>query len=720
MSLSRRRFMTTSAMAAAGLWIAGNGKVYAFGQSPRLRRFIQPLPGVGPTGIPVASANTRLYTAQFAGGASTPVDFYRIVMGQYQQWMHPDLPGPTKLWGYADATNGLPAFRYLGPAIVATRDKPVRINFINLLPPIHPLPVDNTIPGAETGQHQNRAAIHMHGGFVPWTSDGGPFHWFTPSGAHGPSLVSWLPNALGIKTDDYWYPNQQSARLMWYHDHAVGITRLNAYAGLAAPYIIVDSVETDMVAAGILPDLVGIPLALQDKSYKRVADRWGLPGDLWYPHVYEGPDALGQLPDFTPGTAGVTGRWDRGGAPIQPLPTNSCIPEFYADNIVVNGAVYPYVTVPRRRVRFRLLNGSQARVFNLSLWYTTNKGFIADLKKPGPPIVQIGSEGGFLPAPAVLNNPPSPAIVLDDVTGNPVTYNLLLAGAERADVVIDFSGCPNNSVLMLYNDAPSPFPGGDPRNDYYPGSGDWRSWGGVNQVGQNPAFGPDTRGVLQIRVVDDGIKDSVSYESWLPAAANALAQAWNQGDNLLDTTGATVVKRTLNEDFDQYGRLIQRLGTTTIRGTNNEGNPTYSMNYADDIADDEYMPAEGETQIWEIYNQTGDTHPIHFHIVTVKVLGRAPFDASAGFTPIGALRPPDANEMGWKETVRMNPGEVTVVAMRFDLPKMPSTINNRFKVKVPTSPRPQALGKYEYVWHCHILEHEEHDMMRPLVVTPKP
>jgi spore coat protein A len=206
----------------------------------------------------------------------------------------------------------------------------------------------------------------------------------------------------------------------------------------------------------------------------------------------------------------------------------------------------------------------------------------------------------------------------------------------------------------------------------------------------------------------------------LDTVRSALSHAWNQPENQFYTDGATRVQRTLNEDFDQNGRLIQMLGTTTPRGLNNEGDTTYSMAYLDAVELDEQMPDEGETQIWEIYNLTGDTHPIHFHIVNVRVLGRAPFDTSGpNFAPVGDLRPPDANESGWKETVRMNPGEVTVVAMRFDLPKMPTKINNRFPVKVPTSPRFPGKKAYEYVWHCHILEHEEHDMMRPLLVRPK-
>ena len=126
--------------------------------------------------------------------------------------------------------------------------------------------------------------------------------------------------------------------------------------------------------------------------------------------------------------------------------------------------------------------------------------------------------------------------------------------------------------------------------------------------------------------------------------------------------------------------------------------------------------------MWDIYNTTGDVHPIHFHLVNVQILGRAPFaqdgdgnPVGGNFTPSGPWIAPDANERGYKETVRMNPGEVTRVVMRFTLPPDP-VVNSAGKnrpIQVPTSPR---TGGYEYVWHCHILEHEEHDMMRPLVV----
>ena len=140
---------------------------------------------------------------------------------------------------------------------------------------------------------------------------------------------------------------------------------------------------------------------------------------------------------------------------------------------------------------------------------------------------------------------------------------------------------------------------------------------------------------------------------------------------------------------------------------NRMARPVLGRGYMDPTTEN---PHASDTEIWRVFNLTGDTHPMHFHLVNVQVLGRRPFDAEnfdgkPHFT--ATFRGPEANEVGLKETVRMNPNEMTVLCMKFDLPKVPFT--------VPVSPR---TGGYEYVWHCHILEHEEHDMMRPLVVTP--
>jgi spore coat protein A len=685
---TRRRFIQTSAMVGTGLLVRGRR---AFGQAVpdpinQLRKFVAPLPLPG-SGLSLATPNKTLY-----GQTGAQADFYRIVMGQFRQSLHPDLPA-SKLWGYADATNQLPKWSYLGANIVATKGTPVRVNYVNLLPPVHPLPIDTTLPGAETGQNVNRAAPHLHGGFVVWPSDGGPFHWSTPLLQHGPSWVRWLPNRLGIKTDDYYYSNEQSGRFLWYHDHAVGITRLNAYAGLAAGYFLIDGDELRMFGAGgtVLPDQIpGIPLILQDKSFKNVADQWGRRGDLDYPTSY-GPAEVG-----FPGTP----------------PLISTVPEFFADTPIINGMAYPQLTLPAGVHRFRMLNGTQSRVWNLQLYKedAINPGD-ADTTQKGPDFIQIGTEGGFLPKPAVVpsGNP------FDPTTYNghdPTGYSLVLAGAERADVLIDFSDCGGQSFI-LYNDALSPFPDGGDEVDYYTNGP-----GGA----PNSTVGPNTRTLMRITITQatyTGLRGGALVEA-LKAELKKNELGLLVGDDTIGRVfdapaGYTVRTRTLSEGVDPYGRLIALLGTDFPSG---QDNTVYGMHYTDALRDEE-KHTKGACEVWDIYNTTGDTHPIHFHLFDVQILGRAPFllndDGTAVFEPSGPWVAPDINERGYKETVRMNPGEVTRVIMKFDLPPDPvvNVLGRNRRIPVPTSPR---TGGYEYVWHCHILEHEEHDMMRPLVV----
>ena len=221
---------------------------------------------------------------------------------------------------------------------------------------------------------------------------------------------------------NYYYPMDQSARFVWYHDHAMGITRTNAYSGIASALLVIDDFELSLVSAGLLPDLVGIPLVIQDKSFvaqnilsQDPSWQWGQPGDLWYPHVYEANILSGGVPN-------PKGRWDWGPTctpPAQgtkPLPTRSSkatatslVPEAFFDTILVNGGVYPKVSVPPKRVRFRLLNGSQARFFHLNL-YPGDLSHPGEAKvgTPGPKMYQVGTEGGFLPAVAVIHNNTTP------------------------------------------------------------------------------------------------------------------------------------------------------------------------------------------------------------------------------------------------------------------------------------------------------------------------
>jgi spore coat protein A len=650
-------------------------RIYGFSQSPPgIRKFITALPGLGPTAaneigqyIPVASPDTTTFPG---------VDHYKIAMAAFSEQMHPDLLNPTRFWGYSDAkTNDR---KYLGGLIVAKKNRPVLITAANNLPSVHPLPVDTTIMGAEANQPQNRTTVHLHGGLVPWTTDGGPFSWFTPAG--GPHGASFLNPGPQPGTANYYYPNSQSARLVWYHDHALGITRLNAYAGLASGYIIRDDIEQVLIHTGAIPSRE-VALIIQDKIFFDPSQDPAYPvsgareGDLWYPYLYD--------------------RWDEGpGFNSQLSP--SVVPEFFADTILVNGGVYPYLPVEPRRYRFRILNGSQARFYNLQLYYADSSGTEADLSKPGPAFIQFGTEAGFLPQPVVLNNPPIPTPLVDVQTANPDgPFNLMLAPAERADLIIDFSKVPVGSKLVLYNDAPAPFPGGDAQNDYI-----------------TLTTGPNTRTLMQFRVIPRvGPADPLDFRGTLLALKAALLPF--AFDRLSPESAVRVRDLTLNEDFDEHGRLLQRLGTTTQNGLNNEGNPTWGRNYADTPTE---VVKKGTVEVWRIFNLTADTHPIHFHLVNVQVLWRAPFTfdpSNPDFHTIGPHTAPEPNERGWKETVRMNPGEVTAVIMKFDLPDVPFA--------VPTSPRLQSaygIKGFEYVWHCHILEHEEHDMMRVLVVKP--
>ena len=735
MASNRREFLKRAAWAGAGATLyqsLGKGRAWAFAQSPsNLRKFVTSLPGLGPAAkneigqyIPMATK----HSINFAGRAT---DLYNVAVSQGSELMHPDLPGKTSFFGYSDLYTL--DRKYLAGAIVARRGTPVLLSVSNLLPNRHILPVDPTLMAGPNGQTVgdlpvNRIATHLHGGLTPWFSDGTPLQWFTPSGQHGPSFmnVPGFPALPGTAT--YYYPNDQSARMVWYHDHAIGITRLNAYAGIASAYIIVDDFETGLVNAGLLPDLVGIPLVIQDKGFvprsilkQDPTWKWGNPGDLWYPHDYE-------VTNFADGSVNPKGRWDGGPGVdpppigIQPLPRVSAIPEAFFDTIVINGGVYPKVSVPPRRVRFRLLNGSQARFYHLNLYpeSLSNPGE-ANLTTPGPRIYQTATEGGFLPQLAVHNNDtPIPLDLGGDPSGNTAIadgpFNLLLAPAERADVVIDFNGVPAGTSFILYNDAPGPFPGGDPRNDYFTGDPDQTAFGGApsTALGQ----GPNTRTLLKITVAS-GTPDSVSTSVWRDQLNIQLRSSFLNGDQpgLLYHNGDPSTGRfpfegtpnrllTLNEDFDEFGRLIQTIGTFTQNGSNNQGLPTWGRGYLDPFTEN---PRAGSTEVWQIMNLTGDTHPIHFHLVNVQVIQRQPFSGGPNGYSVGAPIPPDLNERGWKETVRMNPGEITTVIMQFNLPSLPTAA-----MRNSVSPR---TGGKEYVWHCHILEHEEHDMMRPLIVT---
>ncbi len=612
------------------------------------------------------------------------------------------------------------------------KGKPIQVTFRNHLPNSHILPLDPTIMGADDAA--NRASVHFHGGLVPWISDGGPYAWFRPRNSatdpgpfYGPSaergslnIFKQLNPSLRTGEAEYYYPMNQSARFGWYHDHAVGITRLNAYAGVASGLLIRDSFERLMVKYLGLPDYIEnggreLPLVIQEKVFLDGDDPTypgsaTTSGSLWYPFRYTDDFASAE------------------GSHPQDLPI-SVVPEMFGDQMLVNGVVHPRVGLEPRRYRLRVLNATQARFLNLQLYVETAPGSgIPDFNRPGPDFLVIGTEGGFLARPVRVPSGRRLNVsnVIDPGTGLPTDDrqvdlanpggSLLTGPAERWDIVVDLAGYKGKS-LILYNDAPAPFPGGAASND------------GTVDAGV----------VLNQRIMRIDVAAAITGAAdppllltpSTPLAGNplsgidpALSGNWllNGTAPLRIPSGATVRELTLNELFDEQGRLIQMLGTNLFHDLpaghslmQDPGTPpppgaplTAATPYTDAVTE---SPRAGDVEVWRITNLTADTHPMHFHLVNAQLLSRQTFTGYAvtggvgAATGLGTAKGPKATEIGWKDTILMNPGEVTTIVMKFDLAPVPFA--------VPQSPR---TGGFEYVWHCHILEHEEHDMMRPIVV----
>lgn len=707
----RRAFIkSTAAIGAASMFGFRWGAAYAFSQSPTtIPLFGTNLRGIGTIGVAAPDA---------APAPVTGVKHYTFSIDQFQDaGVCPSL-GATTLRGFnptvlmAGQNN-----KHLGGIIVGQKGVPIQLTFRNNLPAgMHIIPNDPTIMGANMGN--NRACVHFHGGSVPWISDGGPMSWWDPAGMTGPSFMNnaVLNPAAAPNEAEYYYPLNQSARFGWYHDHTFGTTRINAYAGMASGLIIRDAFELNLVNQG-LPNYIEaggneIPLVIQDKVFvgpnTAVTDpTWAAvssattPGSLWYAHVYE------------------RNRWKAAGnVNGGGMPNPSIIPEFFGDTMLVNGTTFPKATVEARRYRLRFLNACNARFLNLQFYVAdgspngitlnalgnpTNAPALCDPNSPGAAasVLQIGTEGGFLPKPARIptNLPFNPML--------PLKSSLVVAPAERPDVIIDFSAYAGKSII-LYNDAPAPFPMGAPVNDYFPL---WNVKGNPVNALTPAGFGPNTRVLMRFDVVAATSADlplAIAPASSLSGGIDAPLVPFGTS---VAPLGIPVRQLTLNEGFDANGRLIQMLGTT-VPLTKSGG---FGRAYLDPATE---VVNRGSIEVWEIFNTTADVHPMHFHLVNVQVINRQPFQVSslgntkggANFT--GPATPPEANETGWKETVMMFPGTVTRVIMRFDLAPIVTATN----VVVPTPVSPRTGGN-EFVWHCHILEHEEHDMMRPLIVN---
>jgi FtsP/CotA-like multicopper oxidase with cupredoxin domain len=480
----------TGAILSVAVTTPGTG----YNSVPGIRKFVDTLPGLTAAGandlgnyIPLGVPDQKLYAGS---------DYYEIAVVQYKQQFSADLP-PSNVRGYVqvwsqqlvndvaptvigkvqlfypsgspilDASNNpvyaLDKPSYLGPTLVAQANVPVRVKFTNYLPTGTGgnlfIPVDTSDMGAGLGPDginsytQNRATLHLHGGLTPWISDGTPHQWITPAGEStvypkGVSVqnVPDMPDP-GPGSSTFFYTNQQSARLMFYHDHAYGITRLNVYAGEAAGYLLQDTVEKQLQAAGIIPtDANQIPLVIQDKSFvpsptQLLAEdptwdtaAYGGYGNLWFPHVY----MTNQNPADISG-ANPMGRWDyalwfwppvnctslpaghclitnifavNGGAEpaqVPGIPQPSLTPEAFMDTMTVNGTAYPVLTVQPQPYRFRILNAGNDRMLNLQLYNAASNNPMWNLDgvggKPGTLADANAGEVPMVPAVATPGYP---------------------------------------------------------------------------------------------------------------------------------------------------------------------------------------------------------------------------------------------------------------------------------------------------------------------------
>jgi FtsP/CotA-like multicopper oxidase with cupredoxin domain len=437
----------------------------------------------------------------------------------------------------------------------------------------------------------------------------------------------------------------------------------------------------------IFQDKIFVPPAGPPTNYPLSVN----PGDLFYAYFYD------------PALFGPPGVPSFGQTLNSPPPIPSCVPEFFGDTILVNGTAYPVLEVEARPIRIRMLNACNARFLNPRLVSPAGTTFPNNAEPSpsalGPRFIQIGNEGGYLPQPVALSGAAG--------------AQLLVAPAERADILIDFSKAKAGTEFILYNDAPGPFPGGAAIFDYYPKN--------PKTPTSIPGYGPNTRTLMKFR-----IKAATGTVTPLPNnfhMINLAINGLNDPPLVAQTPGVptpiptqvtvnggtypvSVVRTlTLSEGFDEYGRLAQFLGANIPAANAVPG--FFGWPYLDPTTEN---VGAGTVEVWQLINTTADAHPIHFHLVNVQILYRQAvktkgFVGTITVTPNGQPYAPALNELGWKEAVRMHPGEVTVVIAKFDLPTVP--------FDVPDSPR---TGGNEYVYHCHILEHEEHDMMRPLVV----
>ncbi len=687
MVLSRRQFLVGSAAAGTGLFLV------AFAGGTRIVRAV---PIAGPsldpdditkfvTPLLVPPVMPRAGTIRQRGGK--PIDYYEISVRQLTQQILPSDLHATTVWGYGAVSSkrdrGLLLHHAPSLTIEAERNRPVRVKWINdlvdsdgnYLP--HLLPVDPTLhwanpPGGTTGRDMRPAftstpgpytgpvpiVTHVHGAVgVGDESDGYAEAWYLPAAGNIPAGyatdgtwydffagkalsrfgVDWGP---GFAT--FQYPNANRASTIWYHDHTLGMTRLNVYAGPAGFYIVRGGpddivLDTRDSSKAVLPGpapkandkfpsnktYFEIPIAIQDRAFN-------VDGSLFYPDTRAFFDGL--VAPYIPegGMEGFSPIWN---------------PEYFGNTIMVNGNTWPFQVVEQRRYRFRFLNGCQSRFL------------ILDFNEiPGVEVWQIGNEGGFLAAPVNMTADHD--------------NRILLGLAERADVIVDFTNVPLGRHVLANVGPDEPFGGGVPGHDF-------------------TVADPETTGqVMEFRVVPAVAADPTTPPKFLglPAITPLPAAVRTRPLGLIEKAGT-------GEDHE--GEEVEG-PIEAVLGTIEAGMPVEHL-WMDPVTEN---PDLGDTEIWELYNVTADAHPMHVHEVTFEVVDREGLvmDGDEPELPLrtnGNVTGPEPWETGFKDTVIAYPGQVTRIKATFATPG-------------------------QFVWHCHIVEHEDNEMMRPYRIGPEP
>jgi FtsP/CotA-like multicopper oxidase with cupredoxin domain len=660
---TRRQFLKTGALGGSGLFLASK---FGFIQ----RALAQAVPGgsIDPYAIP--RFVTPLFVLPVMPRTSTAagLDYYEVGARQIRQQILPSAFPDTTVWAYG-SVNHSGTFHAPAPTFEARRGRVTRVKWINGLLDgsgnyrRHLLPIDQTLhwanpPGPRDGMGMSpqpyRGPVplvtHLHGGHTFDDSDGYPEAWFLPAAGNIPrgyategtwynffkkKAAARLHNSWARGTATYDYSNDQPATTLWVHDHTLGLTRANVYAGLTAFYLLRGGGTDDQIA-GQLPDHE-VPIVIQDRSFNADGSLF-FPGDRAF---FEGVSKADlQIPFIPENTCD--------GTPSDVSPIWN--PEFFGNTMMVNGNTWPFLNVEQRRYRFRLLNACNARTLLLKL------------DRSGLPFWQIGADGGFLRRPAQLTQ-------------------LLIAPAERVDVIVDFTRVPAGTTITLLNIGPdSPF------------------GGGVSGVDYPPSDPLTTGAVMQFRVRSSRTSDAslspdrfgtLAEPSPSPVGARLRRVSLNELDSATvnvaanpDGTFQIPIRQVCGDPTAvPFGPSVGLLGTVNADGT---GNP---LAWMDPLSEN---PRIG-TEVWEIRNFTADAHPIHIHQTQFHVLDRAPFDPESPALPPGPSRPPEPGETGAKDTVLAYPGEITRLVATFDL-------------------------NGQYVWHCHILDHEDHDMMRPMAI----